>query len=386
MIGNTKSGISSRLAVVHSFYRSSSPSGENSTVMDQVSQLRRLGFEVELFSVESEHHPSLIRQIELGANVTLGGGKNPSTAIDLFKPDLVLVHNLFPNFATSWMLDFKYPVLQFIHNYRFVCAAGTLSLRGQQCQLCPTRGSYHAVVNRCYKNSYLKSIPLALATSVPLARQTQLKGPDKLVFVSESLRRRYIGFGLSRDKTTTLPNFSFGRSPSKHQGDYWIFSGRLDPEKGIMELISSWPDTEKLVILGSGSLEKDVARVAQLRPEIRFLGYRQRLEAQALLAGSRGLMLTSTWEEGNPVVALEALSASVPIVCKASVNISAEISEFRAGTVFSRFEQLDGALAGVTDESRVGAYNLWKERYSPEAWSAGFLRIAGEWLSGAKLK
>jgi hypothetical protein len=47
-------GIAVRIAMVHSFYSSSQPSGENTVVLNEVDALRRAGHEVALFAAHTD--------------------------------------------------------------------------------------------------------------------------------------------------------------------------------------------------------------------------------------------------------------------------------------------------------------------------------------------
>ncbi len=81
------------------------------------------------------------------------------------KPDIVHVHNTVPIITSSvfWACKFKkIPSVQTIHNFRMYCASGILMRNATVCEKCLHNGfPIHAILHRCYRNSYLQSIVMA---------------------------------------------------------------------------------------------------------------------------------------------------------------------------------------------------------------------------------
>lgn len=127
-----------KIAVVHSFYTAGKPSGENALVRDQVRALGAAGHTVELFAA---HTDELARDplypLRAAARVASGRGNSPLARLREFAPDVVHVHNLFPNFGRSWVRHWVGPLVATLHNYRPMCAAATLYRAGAVCTSCP---------------------------------------------------------------------------------------------------------------------------------------------------------------------------------------------------------------------------------------------------------
>ena len=64
-------------------------------------------------------------------SVATNRGPYPVDEIDRFDPDIVHVHNLFPNFGRSWASRYSSRLVTTIHNYRPLCAAATLLPRAR---------------------------------------------------------------------------------------------------------------------------------------------------------------------------------------------------------------------------------------------------------------
>ncbi len=91
------------------------------------------------------------------------GGLDPLNDLRSWKPDVVHIHNTFPNIGTRWLPKWRGPVAMSFHNYWTACSQGTLFRNGNTCHDCVN--SKHipckAVVHSCYRNSKAASIPVA---------------------------------------------------------------------------------------------------------------------------------------------------------------------------------------------------------------------------------
>lgn len=81
------------------------------------------------------------------------------------RPDVAHVHNVFPLIspAVYWALKKSgVPIVQTVHNYRFLCPNALFYTRGQICERCKYGNTLHAIRWRCYRQSYLLSALYAL--------------------------------------------------------------------------------------------------------------------------------------------------------------------------------------------------------------------------------
>ncbi len=130
-----------RIALVHSFYRSDAPSGENVVVMLQAEALRTAGHEVLLVSRHTdEEMRSRLYDVRSAVRVATGVGPDPTAQLRRFRPDVVHVHNLFPNFGERLLASWEGPLVATLHNFRPVCANALLFREGQVCTKCPGVG------------------------------------------------------------------------------------------------------------------------------------------------------------------------------------------------------------------------------------------------------
>ena len=152
-----------RVAVVNSFYSSSQPSGENRVVEDQVQALSDAGHEVRLLARFTDDESRQVSYpLRTAMRVATGRGTNPMQDLREFKPDIVHVHNLFPNFGTDWIDRWQGPVVVSLHNYRAFCSNGLFYRSGAICFDCVDSGALAAVRHGCYRDSRGASVPVAI--------------------------------------------------------------------------------------------------------------------------------------------------------------------------------------------------------------------------------
>lgn len=358
-----------KIAIVHSFYRSG-PSGENLAVQMQANALVEAGYEVKVISRSTDdfiNHPWY--SLASGITVATGLGPSPLPEVNEFDPDIVHVHNLFPNWGNHWLAKLKKPLVATLHNFRPFCAAGTLNLNGVFCDKCPTEGSFHAVKNSCYGDSHLRSLPLAVATRKRTGNAL-LERADQLVFLSPLARdtyAKYAGESIS-SRSVIVPNFVNPPEPASAKpeppSNSWIFVGRLSKEKGVLPLIEHWPTSESLEIVGDGPQKPEVEDAIRGRANIRFSGPLNNSEVLGALRLSKGLVFPSVWLESAPsLVYLEALSIGVPVVALAGNAVAEDINASEAGLVMDSLEQLPEALE-ATEMLRETIGQKGKARFS----------------------
>ncbi|MGO4255630.1 glycosyltransferase family 4 protein [Marmoricola sp. RAF53] len=357
-----------RVAVVHSYYSSRVPSGENVVVDLQVDALRRAGHEVLVVARRTDDlERSRLYPLAAGLRVASGRGYSPAAELDAFAPDVVHVHNLFPNFGRSWTKAFGPRIVTTLHNYRPVCPGATLYRDGQPCSLCPDGGSARpAVTHACYKDSKVQTVPVALGTR--FADDPLLASAARVITLNDDMRARYAAFGVPSERLVTVPNFvPSGPADPAPTGDHWLFVGRLSDEKGILPLVRDWPEGASLLVVGSGPLEDEIRAVAG--PTVELLGQRDNTEVRDLLRRARGLFFPSVWPEGLPTVYLEALASGTPVVASSHSIVGSLVASegtgfVTSGSVAADIARAEREFAGLRARCRA----VFEDRYTEDAW------------------
>jgi glycosyltransferase involved in cell wall biosynthesis len=342
-----------KIAIVHSFYSGAQPSGENETVKLQFAALANQGHDVKLFKVESDEAIlGITDKIRTAARVATGVGKNPLREILEFQPDIVHVHNLFPNWGNEWLRDCPHPIVVTLHNFRIACANGTLMRKGVECHACPSaHQGLPALIHRCYRGSALATLPIAISISGKPQRNPIVKYASRVICLSHSSYETFIELGLEEGALALVPNFgpvpSTSFSSQGERGDY-VFAGRLAPEKGIIALLENWPTNRSLSIYGDGPLREEVE--ARCTGNVRFFGNVPSADLPKILGRSKGLVFPSQWKEGAPMIFLDALSVGVPVVALRGNSVADQVSATGCGLVFDSFGEIEGVLTDFENQ------------------------------------
>jgi len=375
-----------RVAIVHSFYSSKQPSGENRVVEHQAELLSGAGHDVRLIQRDTDTaENSLLHKPRAAFRIATGLGASPLRALQDFQPDVTHVHNLFPNFGTSWARAWPGPMVVSLHNYRSVCARADLYRDGTYCQECIDFGNQRAVTHACYRNSRLATLPIAMSRTK--FRRDFLLAADAVVTTSgasDTHLRQLIGPEL---KSTVIPNPGSDAGENPLPGDQrhgWLAMGRLSEEKGFIELINDWPANEPLTIIGSGPLEEPLVEAARSKG-ITHDSAVPINELRGNLAALEGFVFPSRWIEVAPQVVVEAMRVGLPVIAYAANGIAQLVTSTRTGLAYTDSQSLHTALENVRSDlagysSRALAY--YRNHWSPDIWLDSMCRLYEEVATG----
>lgn len=243
-------GNARRVLLVHNYYGSSAPSGENKVFDAERTMLARHDVMVEAFTRESDEiRGQGIWGAVKGALSTVG---NPFSARSLakrivnFKPDVIHFHNTFPlisPLAVRAAHQSGCRVVVTLHNYRPFCAAGVPLRDGRVCSLClDKRCARDALRYRCYRGSLLATIPLVM--NIALYRNHLQKWADKFIVLSDFQRKELMSCGWPQEKIVIKGNFTEPYDcaivPAVARRDEVLYVGRLSREKGVFVLLEAW--------------------------------------------------------------------------------------------------------------------------------------------------
>lgn len=365
-----------QIAIVHSRYKSAEPSGENAVVDDQVQALRSAGHDVRLFERRTDDLTSARSyRLESALTTLTGRGHSPKLKVGTWAPDVVHVHNTFPNWGTLWTKPWSDRLVVTLHNYRPICAAATLFRDGHECTDCLRQPVRPAISHACYRGSRFQTLPLALA-SRPKGSLRSLPGRAARVIVLNSTARNLFESVLGRP-VDLIPNFVDAPPVTEwraNDADRWAYVGRLTPEKGIVELLRAFPKNGRLDVYGAGPQEQAVrALAATSEGRIVFHGIVDRPTLRTKLANQRGLIIPSLWSEGLPTVALEAMAAGVPLVLSDHIAAAGELCMAGAGVTYAPGDptsllQALGLVASERHGYALSAQSVFSNTYSKEAW------------------
>lgn len=366
-------GAEVRVLILHSRYRSGALSGENRVVEEEAALLREAGHVVTTFTPTV----SLGAAVSLSAATSAVWSRSAAREVQALvrdrQPDVVHVHNLFPALSPAVIRAAAaegVPVVMTLHNFRLLCLPATFLREGRVCEDCLGRLPWRGVVRGCYRGSRLASVPYATSLVVHRRLRT-FDAVTRFLAVSEFVRAKHAAAGMPTERLSVLPNFAPPAPPRAGPGDYFLFVGRLSPEKGLPVLLEAWrPELGRLVVAGDGP-QAPILRTAP--PGVEARGAVTPDEVRRLFAGARALICPSLCYEAFPRVVVEAYAQGVPVVAGRLGALPEVVEDGVTGLLFAPADvaALTACLERVrndTESERLGAGALqrWRERYSPE--------------------
>ena len=318
-----------KILLVHNFYGSSSPSGENKVFEIEKKMLLSRGHQVECFTYHSDTIRNQgIKGLIIGAFTTpwnFKSAKRISNVIDNFQPDLVHVHNTFPLISPSVFhaIGNRAAKVLTLHNYRLFCPAAIPMRNGNICTEClDKRSVLPALRYGCYRNNHLATIPLSLKVWLHRFLNTWKNHVDGFIALTEFQKKTMVEAGLPSEKVHVKPNF-YKEKPTiiewKDRDNAVVFAGRLSQEKGVITLVKAWikwgGNAPELRIVGDGPLKETLQKMISVEPEcnVRFLGQVQSHEAEKHISRAKLVVLPSECFEGFPMVIREAFAFGTPV-------------------------------------------------------------------------
>lgn len=233
------------------------------------------------------------------------------------RPDVVHVHNLFPQLSVSVLdacREHGVPVVLHVHDYKITCPTAQHLREGKLCSKCVGGREYWCALHNC-RGSVPMSISYALRNTFARASGKIHDGVTHYLCVSEFVRRLLITAGYPAERTSALNNF-FDLPPfagRNADGDYVAYVGRISPEKGIDVLVEAARTTGLPVqIAGDPAFMPGICDRAPAN--VRFVGKLNREQLDRFLSGARMLVVPSVWWEAFGLVAAEAMSRELPVI------------------------------------------------------------------------
>ncbi len=340
-----------KILLVHNFYGSSAPSGENMVFQAEKKLLEENGHIV----IEFTRHSDEIRNRGLWG--ALKGGlsvawnpfslRNIEAVIKRESPDIMHVHNFFPLISPSIfhaIKDFDTAAVFTLHNYRIFCAAAIPMRKNAICTEClDSRSVMSALKYGCYRNGKAATMPLAAMIALHRTLGTWAKHVDAFIALTAFQRQTLANAGLPGERIYVKPHFypeAPNPAPWTERENKAVFIGRIGEEKGVDVLLDAWkllgPAAPKLEIIGDGPSKDCLSGLITgtfLEDKITFTGQLPFIETQRRLGAAKALVLPSRCFEGFPMVIREAFALGVPVIASRIGSIPDIVRDTVNGTL-----------------------------------------------------
>jgi glycosyltransferase involved in cell wall biosynthesis len=260
--------------------------------------------------------------------------------IGVFEPDIVHVHNLYTHLSPSVLAACKksnVPVVMSVHDYALASANYAL-WGGEEPMDLDHLGWAATTRSQFIKDSKIATAVLDAIYRWHRFRKSYDKHVDRYLVSSRFLRTILIRAGYPENKIELLPLYADEALPKTKRSDKGsvLFFGRLEYYKGVQTLIEamrSFPET-KLDILGAGSYEKTLWRLAKENDLINFHGFQKGKDLASFIARARVVVVPSIWYEPFGLVAVEAMRAGVPVIVSDRGGLPEIVEEGISGEIF----------------------------------------------------
>lgn len=311
-----------KILMVHNYYQQAG--GEDVVFAAETQLLRNHGHTVITYTQHNdavEHmHPLAVAAGTIWSRTAY---RQIRDIVQREQPHIAHFHNTFMRISPAAYYACKregVPVVQTLHNYRLLCAAATFYRDGEICEACLHAPAHlPAVRHGCYRHSRAASGVVAAMLNVHGTLRTWDNAISRYITLSQFARDKFISAGFPADKICVKPNFLLDDpGTGSHDGDYFLFVGRLTEEKGIRTLLDAWdelPDVP-LKIAGDGPLMPEIQqRIAKRNmTHIALTGKLSREAVLSLMQRARALIFPSEWYEGMPITILEAFACGTPVI------------------------------------------------------------------------
>jgi glycosyltransferase involved in cell wall biosynthesis len=320
-----------KILLIHNYYKFKG--GEDSVVEAEKELLEKNGNDVYFLSA---HNDSIKNVFKTREQFYIQLEKIIST----HKIDIAHIHNVYQiigNKIYDVLHSKKIPIIQTLHNFRFLCPAGLhLDNKNKICEKCSNGKFISCFKKKCYQNSYVKSF--LMKEIVNVGRKKVLENVDIFIALNSFYKQKFINAGFPDSKIIVKPNFiDTKKMPKKSHESYALYIGRISIEKGLETLIESFKEIKyDLKIVGSG----DSAYLLKLKSlcssfsNIQFIGFASGLEKEILLKNASFLIIPSICYENFPITILEAYSYGKPVIATKNGGLIELVKHNQTGYLF----------------------------------------------------
>ena len=176
---------------------------------------------------------------------------------------------------------------------------------------------------------------------------------DAFIAMSEFSRAQHRKFGFPRDMEV-LPYFLPDPDPAGPAGDatpphprpYFLFVGRLEPIKGLDEVIDAFvrQNDADLLIIGDGSHREALHLRAGNHPCVRFLGHVPYEQLATFYRHAVALIVPSLCFETFGIILIEAFSHGTPVIARRLGPFPEIVEPSAGGLLFDTTAELHAAI------------------------------------------
>jgi glycosyltransferase involved in cell wall biosynthesis len=376
------------LQINNNHYRKS---GTDSVYLNLIELLRKNGHSVIPFSFQDKNNISeenddfFVKKgffyNSFGKFYSLSAKNNLEKLILTHKPDVAHFHNIIGGLSLSILpilKKYSIPTVVTVHGFKYLCPAYVfINGKGEICEKCKNGNYYNCIFSNCAPEGRIRSTVLTIESYLRDFFFPLTKYVDKYIFLSQFFLDKFVEvYPKIKNKSVFFYNFinDFEANHSINKGDYFLYFGRLDREKGINTLLKAFSVNlgRKLKIIGDGQLSEFV-KISKT-DNVEYLGYKDWNEIQKYLHNASFVIIPSECYENNPMTIIESYSMGKPVIGSNLGGIPEIISHGETGFTFEskNILQLSNVLE-VADKIDLESYRQMSKnsiRFAKENFSS----------------
>lgn len=254
-------------------------------------------------------------------------------------------------------------VIMRLSDFNFICASCRFFRDGRVCMACQ-HGLHNALKYRCVRDSF--GMTLARVTAMKFhAIMGIYNRVDKFVAPSTFTISALTEMGIPRERLHYLPSFVNLEQykPCFEPGDYVLYFGRLDRDKGVEVLLKAFQvlgsDAPHLRIIGKGEQEAELQSLANKlqNQRIKFCGFMNKEQLIEQIQGAAFVVVPSLWPDNSPMAVYESMACGKPVIGSKLGGLLDQIEDSENGYLVEPGNEYDLAQA---------VKSLWEDKVSIE--------------------
>jgi len=309
------------ILIIHNFY--STRGGEESVVAFQKELFESKGNNVYLYSRHYNEMNGWLLGKSWGTFTSIFNRKSRRDLDKIicdFKPDVAILHNLFPIISPSiipFLKKKKVKSIQIVHNHRLFCPIGLFYTKNEICFKClHFPREFNCFIHKC-NNNYLASFSYSLRSFFTRLFK-YYKSIDAFIVLSNFQKDILVQNGI-KNNIHIIPNsiqdnnFKVINFEKKIQKKYIGYVGRLSLEKGIFDFINIAKLLPNYEFRIAGGNLNDINK--ELIPNnLFFEGYLNNFELNNFYKNAKIILVPSKCLETFGLSVIEAFANRTPVI------------------------------------------------------------------------
>ena len=240
------------------------------------------------------------------------------------RPDLVYIIHFVNKLSPSVIAGSKkmgLPVVLRLSDYFLLCPRFDFLYNKKVCEDCLSKGYISCIKKRCVKESLFASVIRVFAMKFHKLIHIY-NDVDAFITPSKFLKKKLVANGFDQKKIICIPTFTVSGSKVEKPkvGTYGLYLGRITEEKGVETVIKAYEKIKdhQVKIMGDDTTDeakrlKNYVKQHEMK-NVEFIGFKNGVELEEIIKGSRFTLIPSIWYDNLPNTALESFQYSKPVI------------------------------------------------------------------------